>query len=100
MAKTTGGDAYNLDGVANIESTTGMTQLSGGVYPMNKGNEQMDGIISVDTDASMTYTPDDAFPTGPAVPLDAVTGLPFGTGAEKRYDGLTGHVHPWPKAFE
>jgi hypothetical protein len=92
-----GRDAYDLDGVANIESSNKMSEMP---YPTHKGDTGLDDVHSVTTDAKLTYDPDDAFPTGPAVPLDAVTGLPMGEGAQKRYDGTTGHIKGWPKAYQ
>lgn len=92
-----GKDAYDLDGVSNVESTSTMSEMP---FPTRKGDTGLDGVESVATDASLTYEPDDAFPTGPAVPLTAVTDLPMGTGAEKRYTGSSGHIKSWPKAFE
>jgi hypothetical protein len=90
-------DAYDLDGVSNIETSASMSDMP---YPKGKGDVSLDNVGSVDTDASLTYNPDDAFPGGATVTLDAVTGLPFGEGAQKRYDGTSGHIKEWPKAFE
>lgn len=91
-------EKYNLDGVANVETDNSMAPIS--FYPTGKGNHDLDGVESVQDSASLTYKPDDAFGQGPAVQLDAVTGLPMGEGARSEYAGGTGVVTKWPKAFE
>ena len=91
-------EKYNLDNVANVESGDTPAPLSW--FPENKGNSQMDGVISVDTDAKLTYKADDAFPSGARVVLDATTDLPMGEGARATYSGGFGHIIDWPKAFE
>ena len=92
-----GKEAYNLDNVSSVDTSTKMSEMP---FPARKGDTSLDGVISVDTSSKLTYTPDDAFPSGASVPLDAVTGLPMGEGAQKRYEGNTGDIETWPKAFE
>ena len=89
--------AYDLDGVANVENEG---QKWGSQFPLNKGDTKLDGVISVDTDARMTYEADDAFPMGKKVELDATTDLPMGEGARATYAGTTGHIAKWPEAYE
>jgi hypothetical protein len=89
--------AYDLDGVANVEHEG---QKWGSQFPTGKGDTQLDGVISVDTDAHMTYEADDAFPGGKKVELTATTDLPMGEGARATYSGKTGHIINLPKAFE
>ena len=92
-----GKDAYDLDGVANVEHHG---EEWGSQFPMRKGDTGLDGVESVTTDARMTYEADDAFPSGTKVDLPATTDLPMGEGAKATYAGGTGHIKHWPKAFE
>jgi len=96
MARAKGGDAYSLDDVSNVPGTPSQSDMP---YPMGKGDTGLDGVESVDTDAGMTYKGDEAFPTGARVPLNAVTELPEGKGAETP-KGEGANVETWPKAFE
>ena len=91
-----GKDAYDLDGVANVESTDWEPLNQ---FPTRKGDTGLDNVISVDTDASMTNDPDETFPTGKKVEINAVTDLPMGEGATLDYAGSTGHVKQWPRAW-
>ena len=91
-------DAYNLDGVANVEMNRDHAYMT--EFPRGKGNTQLDGVISVDTNSGHVYEADEAYPTGKRVEMDAITDLPLGNGAEMDYAGGTGTITDWPKAFK
>lgn len=92
-----GKEAYNLDNVSNIPETPKISEL---VYPMGKGDTSLDGVESVKCSSGMTYKPEDAWPMGNKVPMDATTDLPFGTGAKMEFMGQDGDVTDWPAAWE
>lgn len=89
---------YDLDGVANVETSNSMAPLS--FFPTGKGDHSLDGVESVQDSASLTYKPEDFMGSGARVQLDATTGLPMGEGARSEYAGGTGDVTSWPKAYE
>ena len=76
MARAKGNDAYDLDGVSSVDGTNSEAPLP---YPMGLGNSDMDGIESVEGDASLTYKGDSAWPSGgKPVSMDSVTEIPGG----------------------
>ena len=96
MAFPSGKDAYNLDNVSNVPETPKMSEMP---FPMGNGDTGLDGVESVTCSSKLTETPEDAWPMGGPVKMDAVTDLPEG-GANRSFVGNTGNVTPWPKAFE